>query len=105
MDFGELSATDRIVVEGSGRSVVATVTDPQKVRRAVEFIQARPDGWAESWRGPKAGYYNLLFYKKEHAIAVCGLAPNYIVWGGVGPSRDVAPSDVESLMSALGIHW
>lgn len=106
VEFDHLRSADRIEVFGplhAGTDRVATITDGEKIRHAVTFIERYEDGWIDVWSGPAAPYLSLEFYQSRRSLGHFGIARAHIVAGSL--SQKVPPAHIAALAQQLGLEW
>jgi hypothetical protein len=106
MDYTTLSSADRVEVRTTDAKV-ATITDPAKVRHAVEFIRQRQDRWGDRVN-PYVPTLVLEFFSVDRRLGGYGIGQDILVAlpGDQGFSwRDVSEAEVNTLLKALGIAF
>jgi hypothetical protein len=97
--LGDLSSTNRIEVTVSG-TTVATITDPDRIRACVAFVERYRTGWVNVWSGV-ASSRAVVFYAGGKVLNSFGVGPAGINEGSY--MRRLSRAELDELVGLLGI--
>jgi hypothetical protein len=97
--LGHLSSTDRIEVTASG-TTVATITDSDRIRANVAFVERYRTGWINVWSGV-ASSRAVVFYAGGKVLNSFGVGPAGINDGSY--LRRLSKEELGELAGLLGV--
>jgi hypothetical protein len=97
--LGDLSSADRIEVTASG-TTVASITDRDKVRAVVAFVERYRTGWINVWSGA-ASSRAVVFYAGTRVLNSFGVGPSGINDGSY--ARRLSKAEIDELVGLLGV--
>lgn len=97
--LGDLSSADRIEVTASG-TTVATMTDPDRIRACVAFVERYRTGWVNVWSGA-ASSTAVVFYSGGKLLGSFGMGPSGINDGSY--VRRLSKGEIDELVGLLGV--
>ena len=106
IDFSGLEGADKVEIRTSENKPVATISDANKIQRAITYIRSRQDRWGDRMT-PSVPTWQLFFYRGERYLGGYGLGREMIM---ALPSshgfwwRDVPASEIEMLLKDLELE-
>jgi len=106
IEFSGLEGADKIEVRTSENKPVATISDADKIQRAIRYIRSRQDRWGDRI-SPTVPTWQLFFYRGGRYLGGYGLGHDMIM---ALPSshgfwwRAVPASEIEMLLKDLELQ-
>lgn len=105
LDLRSLQGADRIEVRSATDKPVASITDPAKIQKAIEFIERRQDRWGDR-TSPTVPTYQLRFFHGDKYLGGYGVTDDTVVAFPTHQGwwwRDVTPAEISALLKQLGV--
>lgn len=98
-DFGALSTAARIEVTERGLRRISTVTDPERIKAARDFIKHYEKGWkSPRWQGATGAWRRFDFWDGDRYLGEFGINPDTLTTDNY---YQEAPADEIARIAAL----
>jgi hypothetical protein len=103
-DFSALSAATRIEVHTDGVRPLSTVTDPERIKVARDFIKQYEKGWkSPRWQGGVIPRRRFAFWDGDRYLGDFGINPDSLTTDNY--YQDAAAEEIAKIAALFELEW
>jgi hypothetical protein len=103
-DFSAYCGATRIEVNEHGLRRISTVTDPERIKFACDFIKQYGQGWqSPRWQGGTPSRRRFDFWERDRYIGEFGINPNNLTTDNY--YHDAPADEIAKLAAVFELEW